>query len=91
VLLLCLYCTVIGTIVNSYLSYFKRFQIFYLGVNPTLYLVIVKHNTSVVNRDIVCGCCVNPTDLASRSANCDIGGGIDAADEVLKVSHNFLP
>ena len=60
-------------------------------MNPTLYLVIVKHNTLPVNRNVIrCGG-VNPTDLASRSANGDVCCGIDAADEVLKVSHNFLP
>ena len=60
-------------------------------MNPALYLVIVKHNTLSVNRNIISRSGVNPADLASRSANGDVGGGIDGRDEVLEVSHNFLP
>ena len=60
-------------------------------MNPALYLVIVKHNTLSVNRNIIRRGSVNPADLASRSANGDVCCGIDGRDEVLEVSHNFLP
>jgi hypothetical protein len=60
-------------------------------VNVSFDLVIVKHNPITIDGDIVGGCGVNPPNLASVSAYDDVGGAIDAVDEVLKVSHSCLP
>jgi len=57
-------------------------------VNVSFDLVIVQHYPITIYRDIVGGGGVNPATLASVTAYSDVGGAIDAVDEVLKVSHN---
>lgn len=53
--------------------------------------MIVQHYPITIDRDIVGGGGVNPATLASVAAYSDVGGAIDAVDEVLKVSHSCLP
>jgi hypothetical protein len=60
-------------------------------VNVSFNLVIVQHYPITIDRDIVGGGGVNPATLASVAAYSDVGGAIDAVDEVLKVSHSCLP
>jgi hypothetical protein len=60
-------------------------------VDISFNLVIVHHNTISVNGNVVGGGGVSPTNLTSVAAYGDVGGAIDAVDEVLKVSHNVLP